>query len=139
MHPEVSLFIFILDPPKKLQVNKDTTLEEFLLYIPNPEKQFSDEGKQVSEAYKTNSKIFLMKNFKRLRASYINSILEKHHSHLLPAYKELAQHLPVPKGIVLILLLSIKNTLIIYTRLYYILYEIMSKNVLQINKNNELF
>ena len=64
-------------------------IPEFLQMFPDPDEQFMDEAKPVSEAYKEHAAIQLGNDFHLLMLDYIRCKLRLHQYHFAPTYFDL--------------------------------------------------
>ena len=62
--------------------------QEFLAKFPDPATTFASDEKEMKESYKAHVAAQLKHDFPDFKQSYMNSVTEKHNSHLLPIVRE---------------------------------------------------
>ena len=62
--------------------------QEFLAKFPDPTTTFASDEKEMKENYKAHVAAQLKHDFPDFKQSYVNHVMEKHHSHLLPIIRE---------------------------------------------------
>ena len=63
--------------------------QEVLAKVPDPVTTFATDEKEMKENYKAHVTAQLKHDFPDFKQSYMQSVVEKHHYHLLPIVKEL--------------------------------------------------
>ncbi|XP_076442029.1 uncharacterized protein LOC143281024 isoform X2 [Babylonia areolata] len=74
---------------KRQLQNINFTTEEFLAKFPDPSTVFSSTNKEMREGYRNHVDIQLKHDFPDFRHSYVSSVVQKHHHHLMPIVREL--------------------------------------------------